>query len=300
VTTSRSALCILLLGVLLTLVACTTPKGGKPDVAVPTYGQLAKRYNANLEGLERLWGRVVVEMWWTDDEGDSHYQQGDGVLLLMLPDRIALSISKGKVLFWIGCDAERYWMLDLRDKHDRKAYFGQHNLLGTGPSSPELPIPIHPQQLRLLLGLAQLDPIPAGSPQPQVKAKAGAWAIELPQENYHISIDPTTALPTSITLLDRDGEPAVQAVLTEVVTLELALAPRRTWPRIRKRIDLRLPDGSARLRLHLTTGPGLTDARGPHQKTKSKAFTSAFDFELLARTFRAQPTDLDDRSPSDE
>ena len=279
------------------LAGCVPPTVDDRPVAVPTYQRLVERYNANLYGLDRLWCSTVVELWWSDQQGKAHYHQGNGHLIELLPDRLALSVTKVQTIFWLGCDQQRYWLLDLRDRADRKAYVGRHDLRGTTTSAPELALPIEARQLPWLLGLVQLDPQPLTEAAPAVRYERGLFVIEPPQKSARIGIDPATALPVSVALLDGDGKTVVEATLAEVGRVERGQAARSTWPRIRRRIDVRLPDDAGRLHLHLSR---MTDARGPDHERKAQAFDTAFDFEILADRCVAEPVDLDHPAQQDD
>ena len=265
---------------------------------LPAYQQLVERYNANLDGLDRMWSSAVVDIRWTDEDGKTHSHQGDGKLMVVLPDRLALAISKVEIIFWTGCDQERYWLLDLRGKRkDRKAYVGRHELLGASTSARELPLPIHPRQLPWLLGLVQLAVPLSTEAAPRVEYEGGAFVIEPPEINARISVDPVTFLPTAVALLDADDQVVVASTLADVGRVERGQSVRTTWPRIRSRIELRLPDDAGWLTLHLDS---MTDARAPKHKRKDKAFGTAFDFELLARSYVDEVVDLDEPAPQDD
>lgn len=292
---SQGLLALAVAGTLLSCLGCTPPKVDDPPPAVPAYARLVARYNANLDGLDRMWSTAVVEMWWTDDQGKSHYQQGDDCKLMMvLPDRLALAVSKIQTVFWMGCDAQRYWLFDLRDE-PRKGYVGRHDRLDAHAAASKLPLPVHPRQLPWLLGLVKLEPPSANAAAPPVKTEHGRYVIEPPETGVRLSIDPVSALPVTVALLDPDGAVVVQASLTGSVLVELGNVSRGGWPRIRTRTDVRLPDDAGRITIDLAR---MTDARAAIHERKRKAFKTAFDFEELARRLKiAEVIDLDQPPP---
>ncbi len=84
-----------------------------PPEVMPTYGQVVERYNANAGRIDRLWCHAEADITWRQHD-KTHYEQGDGVLMVVLPDRTSFSLGKlGNTLLWAGADAQKYWLFDL-------------------------------------------------------------------------------------------------------------------------------------------------------------------------------------------
>ena len=278
---SGRSLPLCVLAAVLSLVACTpqtVDNDPKSPGELPTYRELVDRYNANIERLDQMWCTAAVEMNWRDEDGEERYQQGDGVVMMILPDRLALSISKFKTLFWMGCDKERYWFIDLQRKEDHKAYFGRHEMIDAGIAA-DLPIAVRASRLPLLLGLLKMDPEPASGITGTVQYQTGMYVIEPPDISARIVLDPKTALPVSVELLDVDGNPAIVSSLSDPGRVATANMSKPGWPRIMRRISLKITDSGETLVLHLDR---MTDAREPRAVSKRKALAHAFDFEFLA------------------
>src|SRR5690606_20224884 len=130
-----------------------------------------ERYNANLQRLERVWSRATVELRWRED-GKRRLEQGEGHLILALPDRLAMSIGKlGGVSLWAGADKDHYWLFNLLDANDKHVHVGMHALARVGDQRG--PLPFRPIDLPRLLGLVTLDPNVA--PKPKVHRLDGNW-----------------------------------------------------------------------------------------------------------------------------
>ena len=257
---------------------------------LPTYRELVDRYNANIDRLDQMWCRAVVEMNWRDEDGKKRYQQGDGVVMMILPDRLALSVSKVRTLLWMGCDQSQYWFIDLQRKKDRKAYFGRHKMVDAAIAA-DLPMAARAAHLPLLLGLQKIDSEPTSGTTPTVRHQEGMYVIEPPDMGARIVLDPKTALPVSVELLNVDGNPAIVSSLSKPERVAIADIAKPGWPRIMRRISLRIIDSGETLTLHLRD---MTDARAPKEKAKRKALGRAFDFEFLAGSYPgAEVVDLD-------
>lgn len=123
--------------------------------AAPGYAESAARYNEHVSRLERVWARAVVRLTYVDPEGELRTEQGDGFLQVIRPDRLALSLSKaGMLLFWLGCDAQRYWWIDLTGD-EGVASFGRHEKFETS-ARDRLGLAIAPLDMIRLLGTSPM------------------------------------------------------------------------------------------------------------------------------------------------
>lgn len=118
-------------------------------------------HNVRVERLGVLWSRGIVAFRYRDADGNLRDDQGNANVQLILPDRFAMRIHKvGETLLWIGCDAERYWMIDLLTEPSR-AYVGRHDDF-TGEKGERVGLPVPPRELSRLMGLEELPPFEAG------------------------------------------------------------------------------------------------------------------------------------------
>ncbi len=244
---------VCLLCLLCLLWGCTSapPITTPPVQKLPTYADLIARYNQNLAGVDRLWSRAVVEIEWHDDDG-RHFEQGEGNLIALLPDRLALSVGKlGNAILWAGCDANQYWYFDLRE--GPTLYVGTHDAAtGRAAATAQVasPMPIRPSDLVLLLGLSTLNPN-ALPPEPRVELYNGHFLIEPPDRPVRILIDPATSRPVRIDLLDPTGRSAVIATLSRPERMTVQGRHPGAYPTIPTRYEISLVDGDGRITLFL-------------------------------------------------
>lgn len=291
----RILILLLLCTFLLTAGGCPTAPKPKPTVStprpakMPTYRSLAYAYNRNIMLVDRLWAKASVQIEYMDDKGKRQRERGeDSTLMIEVPNRLALIIGKlGSMLVHAGCDAQRYWLFDLIGKNT--AAFGRHARLDS--QSMTLPIRIRPTDLPLLLGLLPI-PTAEGNPQlPQVDWQNGSFVVQPPGMLARLFIDPRSALPRRIELIDGNGKPVVIAVHSEPKPMDLSGVPSNRRPRISTHVDLTVPRDQWRLVLKLSQ---MTDARGESYRRKDRAFRKAFDFEHLLRVHKVSPENVID------
>jgi len=271
---------------LFTMIGCGSPGPvAKPPPFGPVaYQDLIRRYNYNLDGMTRLWARAVVELTWHDKKG-RHYEQGDGNLIVVLPDKVALSIGKlGHQGMWVGCNSRRYWLFDLRGD-DKTLYWGRH----TGASrrsTTQFPLPIHPLDLVVLTGMIPIDL--NSKPAPKLKRIDGDYAciVGSPDGSRRTWIDVKTARPVRIDLSDAQGVVTATSRLSrwEPVTLE-GVAPG-DYPWIATRLELSVADENGEMTLFLSDP---TDGRADN-----RIKDQVFDLDQLTRIFKpSKRVDLD-------
>ncbi len=274
---------IVLATMALSIVGCP-PRGPeqevRPPLTIPPYRDLALRYNVNTTGLEKVWSRATVDFNWRDDKG-KHHERGEGNLILILPDRLALSVGKlGNTVFWVGFDSEQYWFFDLQG--DGTVMVGRHENAGK-PTTKPLPVPVHPLLWPTLMGLMTLDP-DASPANPAVEVVDGLYVIEPPGTGLRLALDPVTALPRRIDLLDARGHSLVTARLTEHQRMNIAGLTPAAQPWVPTRIELQNvgQDGTVRLRL--------TDLTDDPTRIRDRAF----DLEKLIKAHKPKERiDLD-------
>lgn len=212
------------------LPACGSGDKGGPEVIVrtipaPGYSSVAARYNERVGRLDMLWARAVIRLKYTDENGTRQEEQGEGLLQVVRPDRLALSIKKaGKMLFWFGGDATRYWLFDVIDEPVVRV--GRHELIAARPRDAGFGLDINPKELIRLLGVTPLPivaPTGTGTPGRAVGVDPGttAWSedgrfieVTIPIQGggrQVLLLDPASYLPDTITLLDARGETLITA-----------------------------------------------------------------------------------------
>lgn len=227
---ARRAVAILLAGAAV-LGGCESG-GGKDEpekivrtTPAPGYSSVVARYNERVGRFEQFKARTVVRLTYTDADGKVRQEQGEGLLQVMRPDRLAMSLKKaGKTLFWFGGDPDRYWLLDVVDAP--VARVGRHDRIGARKGADQgtgLGIEINPKELVRLLGITPLPTVgtPGAGGKPGRDPGTTAWSKDgrsievstaLPGGGTQvISLDPETLFTRRITLLDVKGAPVIWA-----------------------------------------------------------------------------------------
>lgn len=306
---ASSAAAAIAAGLLLTLPACKSNGDAveAPPAIVRTippagYSTIAARYNERIGRIETLRATAVVRIKYVDDRGKDQEDQGEGLLQVVRPDRLALSIKKaGKMLFWFGGDAQRYWLFDVVDKPVVRV--GRHELIGRRKADATgLGLDINPRELISLLGIT---PLPIVVPAAAQKAPAGTqivdpgvtrWSADgrfievsafLPTGAKQVlQLDPETYLPRSITLLDLRGNPAVTAIHEAYEPVEIANFGGGR-PQLASRIVATHPASKTEIKLDLG---GMRN---------SNVSPSAFNFDELRKALAVdQVIDLDAPPPA--
>ncbi len=226
--------------------ACT-PAPVRPTAPPVRYLELATAYNRNVALINQLWARADIEMRW-QHKGKRQRETGEGHLMLMPPDRVAISVGKlGQTLFWAGCDADEYWLFDLRD--DGVVYVGRHE--NFNPKRIDvLPIPVRPLDVTTLLGLVYLPLGDAEQDTVLVGVDGADWVVDLPQRRLRLTIDPATFTARSVHLTNEKGQVIVASELRDPVQVEMQNNTKGNAPRLPSRVTIRVPppgmDGEVR------------------------------------------------------
>ena len=259
----------------------------EPIGELPTYLDLVHRYNANLVKLDRLWARADVTLDYRDEKRKRHIERGiDSFLITIPPDHVALQLGGAFTkVFWVGCDEIGYWCFDLRD--EKSVYYGLRSNLGKQQTEP-LPVPIYPQDIPKILGLIPIDPqvLPT---EPAVEWHQGYWLIEPPNTGVRMVINPTTALPVRIDVVDTSGRSVLAARLHDPkpIKVKSEMGAMHDAVRIATRIDVWLLYQDIKMSIRLKDA---TDGRGI--STKDKSFSKVFNFKYLLKVY--QPGHFDD------
>ncbi len=258
----------MLLGSLL-IVSCRIQSG--PDAGaldVPRYEVLAAAHNKRVERLGRISARGVIELWWTDDDGD-HFEQGDVDVWIMLPRRTALNISKvGHRLMWIGSDDQQTWLFDFRDGVTTLHLAAGDQLMADGP------VPFEPTHL---LDLGGLTPLPAAGGEVRYDKDHDAWAVTA-ADRPTLVLDKDSLLPVRAELLDDQGRILFYSTLKRSRYERVDLAGRSPLdgPMFPTLVNIKATDGGLKVQL---------SARGPADSGVKPDF---FDLDWLKSRFKPQ------------
>lgn len=231
-----------LLGVMLTTGGCGLfgPKGEeeletgkalvKPGKPVPTYAEMARRYNERVEPLHKLFGRANIRLSYFDEHGEKKTEEPEGRLQVVRPDKLALSLGKaGQIMFWFGCDSEKYWWFDLSESDKRVLAFGRHDLY-TEQIGQRIGIALRPLDLIRVLGIVPLDPDAPGATQwsrdgarigVTTALTTGPGSGAASRGFQRIWINPSDDMPVSIEIYDPQKKLILTATHTGQEPIEL-------------------------------------------------------------------------------
>ncbi len=215
---------------------------------------------------------------YAEEDGTRRSEQGEGHLRIETPSLVALSAGKvGQILFWLGCDAQRYWWFDLTGDQ-AKAFVGAHH--GPGRGKGGLAAVVNPAFLPRLLGLEPINP-------DVVEVSGDKRLIGVTQKidsgYVRLWLDPRTYDATKIEIWDEKRRPTLAADLGEYTNLELT-AGGGNGPRVPTQIFIGHAASNTEVRLYLS---GVSDGG-------KKWEPAAFEFDRLIGSLGARKvTDLD-------
>jgi hypothetical protein len=235
--------------------------GNAPDVArgpAPSYEEVARRYNERVEPLKSLWSRTVFRVWFPDREGEERTEQVEGHLQYIRPDRVDLTLRKvGHPVAALGCNAEKYWWIELGEGQGRKAYVGSHSMVDPDRIA-ELGLPVYPLDLIELIGIT---PLPLEAREQGVEAPAVRWSpngrelvLNLPQREgiRRMILDPETLDPIRIEVADTSGRTVLSSELTEYQTVAMRGGlPGTARARVPGEILATVNEGRTRVRMRI-------------------------------------------------
>jgi hypothetical protein len=279
---------------------CAAKEGGERAAEVtrgpaPDYAATAAKFNERVSRLGRVWGRATVQIRFTDEGGARRWEQGEGHITLERPTRVALSVGKlGETLFWLGCDAQRYWWMDLSGK-SRVASVGRHDGParragagdGDGGVVGGLAATISPRDLFVLAGIEPL-PVDGGgrtmwSADGRSLGVMTAWGGGGGAGGTRTMwLNPTTLEPERVELAV-GGRVVLSSKLREYEPVE-QIGDSRIRPQVPGRVFITHAGSGAELRLYLS---GL-------ENDPKRFAAAAFEFEALTKFLRVESVvDLD-------
>ncbi len=191
----------------------------------PRYEVLRGVYNARCAKIPRLWARVTVRVISHEEDGSRRVDQGDGVLQIVKPSRVSLSVGKSidRMYYYLGSDEERFWWVDVMDRDASVALVGTH-AGARRERAEEFGVPVHPLDLLELLGITAL---PEDGGAVVWNGQVGGWMVELPGRwgARRVVVDPVAYLPIAVVLLDADGAAAAGSRLESYARIDESDAP---------------------------------------------------------------------------
>ncbi|MCH2132367.1 MAG: hypothetical protein MK116_01330 [Phycisphaerales bacterium] len=157
--------------------------------------------------LQRLHGYGIVELRWTDADGD-HFEQGDMEFWIDGPDRLAMRISKlGEPYFWIGTDGRMAWVFDLSGRPRRLAVDSMDRVR-RAQSAGETSVLDTTRMLRA--GLGMVPPPPASEVTSLRRGEDGTWWLETrldtdDERRLRLHVASETWQPLRVELVNANG-----------------------------------------------------------------------------------------------
>lgn len=262
---------------------CGSARKTAPVEAI-SYGELAARYNERTASLQAIRGRGVVNFRWRDAQGDEQWEQGNLDVQIAQPSRVVFRVHKlGETFLWVGCDEERYWMVDLLRDGDTAAYVGRHAGL-TEEKAESIGLLAPPRELVTLMGIRSLPTFaPDSVDAPVVEVTDNGWRVALPASDgaqWVYDIDALTVRPAAIKLIDAHGGTVVDAVLGDYQLVKTA--DPANIVHMAMDVQIAYPATSASMRIDLNGA----DDEPPRDR--------AFAFEQIVELLRPMRTvDLD-------
>lgn len=284
---ARGLAAMALVGAALLAGCASTP--GKAAVRrsgpAPDYARVAARYNERAAKLGRVWARAVFRVDYTDEEGRERREQLEGHLQFAQPARLALSGGKSitDTLFWLGCDATRFWFFELGET--RRVTVGRHENIGL-PCCETAGLPAQPLDVIALLGVT---PLPATGGRTGWSTDGRWLVVEAPGRagTIQLFLDSDSLEPAWVKLLRTPegradagdmADAQVFGELTDYEPLTLRDAAPGAYPRIASHVSIQRPGSDDRIRLSLFAPSDGRDRSG-------RLAPEAFDFDALMKAF---------------
>ncbi len=259
-------------------------KMGQP----PSYEQAARDYNRTVDFLDRVSARANILITYFDEDGKERTEDPEGRLQVIRPNKLALSLGKaGQILFWFGCDPEKYWWIDLSEKGKRIAAVGRHEKFDDATAA-RIGLPIKPLDLIRVLGMVRMDVSVRGATQWSEDGKLLGISAPIGDRGFQRTwVEPKTMRTVMVEVFDRNRDKVVVAEHTGDEPVEFTRdVPGAAMAHVRmpSRVEILHVETQTRARLTLT---GVRD--GPISE-------KAFDLSVLLDKYPVDKTiDLDSK-----
>ncbi len=258
--------------------------GAEPLGTPPNYRELAQRQNARVGDIRGYYTRGSVEVSWIDEHGQRQSEVGEGNLIFMRPDQVALTFEKvGKTYLWIGGGPDRSWMLWGGDIS--RAYIAR-NRNAFSACCEAFPVSLLPAELIDLYGVFELPlDVPEGvSPAVEGDEQRRAWVVTAPARwcSRRVWLAADDGRPMRVELFDAaTGRLWAASELTEYREMEVrGVAPGRQ-PFVPTRVEVRSGELAEEEFVRLTLRDP-ADVPAGHTEIKP----ALFDFDAIRRSMR--------------
>lgn len=256
---------ILLLATVVLSPGCRPRRDGATATQPPYVGptqpmaEVVAEINANNAAVPTLWARHYFEANIVDEKEQSHFVNGDGVLLYQSPRGMRLVGTKAAAgtVFELGSTDDRYW-LTLVPERDTM-WWGWYRNLGK-PCVDLRAMPVRPDLVLEVLGVATINTNFLEPPAPVMRFNNDAdaymfvWSVPLAGRwaaRKEIWYDRATKLPRRVFLFDENGRVVLRARLSRHAAVEVAEVPQERWPRVARAYDLFFPDTGSTMSFEL-------------------------------------------------
>lgn len=209
--------------------------------------------------LERLHRRGVVELAWTDEEGERHLEpQVNLNLWVRLPAETALRAEKAGRELWLGSGAGGAWLFDASGD-ERVLHLDPAGVHSDGAALLGVP----PLALLDLIGLYPADPDDAAAIAAGATTEApGLWRLPLVGAGGPLVavVDAVTGLPQRVERVADDGTRFV-AVLERYESIVVPGISAAALPRMPRRARVAADDDRVRIDLFFEDSPRPLDAQ---------------------------------------
>jgi hypothetical protein len=226
--------------------------------------EVVSRINANNQRLQTLYmnHQFAAEIVERTKDGKTRKTpiDGGGVIMYQAPDNLYMNGRHpiGGQIFQIGCNPEQYWLGVPHEKVDT-IWWGRMEHLGKPCAQP---IPIRPDLLMQVLGVATIDPNLARFPAPVMRfnndedAYMLTWIEPESDASRFIAMkevwyDRKTMYPRLVNLFDREGRVLVSAYFSKHRRVKLDDVPQEQWPHVPGRYELLFTQDRSRMTIEV-------------------------------------------------
>lgn len=245
---------------------CHCPSGGVGDnefrLNPPTQPMSAvvAAINSNNQKILSLWAKLNYQVT-INDRGQIHsVTSDDGILLYLRPSNFRLVGNQALVgrIFDLGTNDREFWMEVLPGTN--RLWWGTYaDLARIDPA--RLPIPIRPDLVMEVLGIATFNPDFTASPVPTMRYDNAADAyvfvfnVKAPNQwlaQKEIWYDRKTIRPRRVILYDANGRPVLRAKLSIDMKVQVPDQDPGQWPLVAGDFKLFFPDSASHMEFTFT------------------------------------------------